>query len=106
MERDYPIGHPAASDYKGERYVPPRAPFAEDFPPDHPARAGKNITALDTPDGMRAQTVQVWQENAKRTAESEPERNQAAAEHSSRDVAPTETTFTITGEVQTTTPER
>lgn len=105
-ERDYPVGHPAAGDYKGEHYTPPRAPFSEDFPPGHPARAGKNIAALDTPDGMRAQTVQAWQENARRTAESEPERNAPAAEERSPSDAPTETTITITGEVQTTTPER
>jgi hypothetical protein len=105
-ERDYPVGHPSASDYKGEHYVPPRAPFSEDFPPDHPARAGKNISALDTPDGMRAQTVQAWKENARRTAESEPERNAVVTEYSDQSDAPTETTISITGEVQTTTPER
>jgi len=54
MERDYPVGHPAASDYRGEPYTPPRAPFSEDFAPGHPARDGKNISALDSPDGMRA----------------------------------------------------
>lgn len=54
MERDFPVGHPAACDYIGEPYTPPRAPFGEDFAPGHPARSGKNIGALDTPDGMRA----------------------------------------------------
>ncbi|SRR5579871_752462 len=53
MERDYPIGHPAASDYAGEPYNPPRAPYGEDFAEDHPARGGKNIAVLDTPDGLR-----------------------------------------------------
>jgi hypothetical protein len=54
MERDFPVGHPAASDYAGEPYTPPRAPHGEDFEVGHPARGGKNIGAADTPDGMRA----------------------------------------------------
>lgn len=59
MERDYPIGHPAASDYNGEEYNPPRAPFAEDYPETHPAFQGANISDLDRPDGFRAaQTAQ------------------------------------------------
>src|SRR5437763_8895832 len=53
-ERDYPIGHPAASDYKGGPCAPRRAPFVEAFPPGHPARGGKDVGPLDTPDGMRA----------------------------------------------------
>ena len=53
-ERDFPVGHPAASDYKGEKYTPPKAPFSEDFNEGHPARDGKNTTELDTPDGLRA----------------------------------------------------
>lgn len=106
MERDYPVGHPAASDYKGERYVPPRAPFSEDFAPGHPARGGKNISVLDTPDGKRAQTIRESAENAQRTAESEPERHIVTTEESSHDDAASETTITITGEVQTTTLER
>lgn len=54
QERDYPVGHPAASDYKGEAYHPNRAPFEEDYPKGHPARDGKNVSHLDTPDGHRA----------------------------------------------------
>lgn len=54
MERDFPVGHPAASDYKGEPYTPPSAPFGEDFPRGHPARGGANVGTLDSPDGMRA----------------------------------------------------
>lgn len=70
-ERDYPVGHPAASDYAGQKYTPPRAPFSEDFAPDHPARGGKNISPLDTPDGMRAAVVEVDKANAERTAHME-----------------------------------
>ena len=56
-ERDFPIGHPAASDYNGEPYVPPSAYRLVDYPPGHPAHAGANSGQLDTPDGMReAQT--------------------------------------------------
>lgn len=58
MERDFPIGHPAASDYNGEPYNPPRAPYGEDFPEGHPARGGANISPLDTADGMRAALLQ------------------------------------------------
>ncbi len=54
MERDFPVGHPAASDYKGEPYFPQTAPFGQDFPKGHRARGGANISALDTPDGSRA----------------------------------------------------
>lgn len=52
-ERDYPVGHPAAGDYKGEAYADKFASYAYDFPEDHPARGGKNIADTDTPDGMR-----------------------------------------------------
>lgn len=54
MERDLPINHPNASDYNGEAWNPPRAPYGEDFPEGHPARDGKNIAEVDTADGMRA----------------------------------------------------
>jgi hypothetical protein len=53
VERDFPIGHPAAADYDGSPYVDPHAIFGMDFPPGHPARDGKNVSILDTPDGMR-----------------------------------------------------
>jgi len=53
-DRDFPVGHPAASDYKGEGYFPDLSPHTEDFGRKHPARGGKNVSALDTPDGMRA----------------------------------------------------
>ncbi|HWY55754.1 MAG TPA: hypothetical protein VNZ03_14900 [Terriglobales bacterium] len=53
MERDYPVGHPAASDYKGEAYVDRFASYAYDFPEGHAARGGKNRSDLDTPDGVR-----------------------------------------------------
>lgn len=58
MERDFPVGHPAASDYAGEPYSPPRAPYTEDFAEGHPARDGKNVSTLDTPDGLRAAHLQ------------------------------------------------
>jgi len=54
MERDLPINHPNASDYNGEPWNPPRAPYGEDFPEGHPARDGANVSQLDTPDGTRA----------------------------------------------------
>jgi hypothetical protein len=54
QERDFPVGHPAASDYKGQPYHPNRAPFEEDFPVGHPARGGRNVSLLDTPDGLHA----------------------------------------------------
>jgi hypothetical protein len=52
-ERDFPIGHPSSPDYKGEKYSPPRAPWAADYDFDHPAAGGKNTSDLDTPDGLR-----------------------------------------------------
>jgi len=54
MERDFPVGHPAASDYSGQPYFPNLAPFGEDFPKGHPARGGLNVDANSTPDGQRA----------------------------------------------------
>lgn len=54
MERDYPIGHPAASDYQGQPYVDRFASYAFDFPEGSPARGGKNCSDLDSPDGVRA----------------------------------------------------
>jgi hypothetical protein len=102
MERDYPVGHPAASDYKGEPYTPPRAPYAEDFPPGHPARGGKNASRLDTPDGTHDATVKEWQANAERTAAAEPTEAQPAVEDAGDVVASGVTTFTITGGVETT----
>ena len=71
-ERDYPVGHPAASDYKGEKYRPPRAPFADDFNVDHPAYQGKNIHPIDTPDGYRAAVLANDAANAERTAAMQP----------------------------------
>jgi hypothetical protein len=61
-ERDFPIGHPAAADYAGERYVPAGPAFPEDFPPGHPARDGDNTAENDTPDGMRAALDQQQQD--------------------------------------------
>lgn len=105
-ERDYPEGHPAASDYKGQRYIPPRAPFGEDFNPDHPARGGKNTSTADTPDGMRAKTVEDWKDNAKRMAVAEPKAEPQAASDTGEAKRDTVTTITLTGEVLDTTPER
>lgn len=53
MERDYPIGHPSASDYKGELFIPQSVALTMDYDKSHPAHAGSNTTVLDTPDGMR-----------------------------------------------------
>jgi len=53
-ERDYPVGHPASSDYNGQPYTRGFDPNTEDFPADHPARGGKNVAVLDSPDGFRA----------------------------------------------------
>lgn len=102
MERDYPVGHPAASDYQGERYTPPRAPYAEDFPPNHPARGGKNIGTLDSPDGSHANTVQEWQANADRTASATPHEDQHVAAHRDTGGEAQTTTITIDGAVETT----
>lgn len=52
-ERDFPIGHPAASDYNREPYTPPRAPHAEDFPEGNPARMGKNIPQAEIDERRR-----------------------------------------------------
>lgn len=71
-ERDYPKGHPAAADYAGEKYVPPRAPWSEDFPPGHPARGGANVKDADTPDGMRAQHLEREQKAAQEPEPAEP----------------------------------
>jgi len=105
-ERDYPVGHPAASDYAGERYTPPRAPFAEDFDPGHPARGGKNIKPIDTPDGMRAAQLKADKANAERTAAMESQQPQPQADGDSTPLTAGVTTITIDGTVQTTAPER
>lgn len=42
-ERDWPTGHPSASDYQGERYTPPEPPFGFDWPEGHPCRLGANV---------------------------------------------------------------
>jgi len=68
-ERDYPVGHPAACDYAGEPYTPQRAPWSYDFAEDHPARAGKNIDAASSPDGLRKQVLEHHAANAQRTEE-------------------------------------
>jgi len=60
MERDFPIGHPAACDFDPSSYTPPENKYYVDFPKGHPARGGANIKPVDTPDGMReAQLRQV-----------------------------------------------
>lgn len=69
-ERDYPKNHPAAADYDGSPYMPPTAPFSTDYPADHPARGGKNITARDTCDGVRAFVLEQHAANAAITAKS------------------------------------
>lgn len=53
-ERDYPVGHPSASDYKGEPYHSPFNVMAEDYPEGHKARGGGNVAVLDAPDGRNA----------------------------------------------------
>jgi hypothetical protein len=53
MERDYPIGHPAACDFNAATYTAPESPYYVDYPQGHPARNGKNVTPLSTQDGMR-----------------------------------------------------
>lgn len=68
-ELAYPVGHPAHPDYRGEPYTPPGVLVYADFPPGHPARDGKNVTDLDTPDGMRA--AQMRQTNQLQTLASE-----------------------------------
>lgn len=102
MERDYPEGHPAASDYSGEQYTPPRAPHSEDFPPDHPARGGKNVSALDSPDGKHAQTVQESKDSAARTQRSEPREAERESSQQQPAADAQTTTITITGRVENT----
>lgn len=53
-ERDYPVGHPAASDYKGEPYRAPFDALTHDYHGTHKARGGANVAVIDSPDGMRA----------------------------------------------------
>ncbi len=89
-ERDYPKGHPAASDYAGEPYIPPRAPFTEDWPVGHPARGGKNVDKLSTPDGLRAQILRDHAANVKRTAAAAKAAEQTAPS-SADDLAGTDT---------------
>jgi len=101
FERDYPVGHPAASDYHGEAYTPPRAPFAEDFPPDSSARGGKNTSEIDTPDGMRKQTVKEWHANAQRMRAAEPLPDHAEAQPSNVQTAADNVTVSITGQLHT-----
>lgn len=67
-ERDYPVGHPAASDYNGQKYTPPRAPWQDDFDADSPARGGANTNPLDTPDGMREHQNKLSQDLAELAA--------------------------------------
>ena len=67
-ERDYPKGHPAASDYAGEHWVPPIAPHSEDYPVGHPARGGRNTGVLDSPDGLRNRVLADHEHNAQQTA--------------------------------------
>jgi hypothetical protein len=38
-ERDWPVGHPASADYKGQKYDGPPAPFQRDWPVGHPKAA-------------------------------------------------------------------
>ena len=42
-ERDWPAGHPSASDYAGGKVQPKPGLFAEDWPAEHPSRAGANV---------------------------------------------------------------
>ena len=71
-ERDYPEGHPASADYKGQKYAPPRAPWTDDFAADHPARGGKNLKANDSPDGLRAEYLEREQKQQSSEAPAEP----------------------------------
>jgi hypothetical protein len=54
QERDFPEGHPAASDYTGQAWTNPAAVHDHDFPVGHPARNGGNVREIDRPDGQRA----------------------------------------------------
>lgn len=98
-ERDYPVGHPKAADYNGQVYKPSTAPFGEDYGPNHPARGGKNIGALDTPDGTHDRTVREWEQNVELTAQSMPQAEPATPAQDTAQPAQHSTTITITGEV-------
>lgn len=102
MERDYAVGHPAASDYDGSEYNPTTAPFGQDYAPNHPARGGKNITELDTPDGTHARTVKEWHDNAARMAQRQQPEAQPQTGGLHADTVNNSTTITIDGKVQTT----
>lgn len=52
-ERDFPIGHPAAADYNGESYTPPKSPHAEDHREGHAARLGGNIPQAEIDERRR-----------------------------------------------------
>lgn len=106
MERDYPVGHPAASDYSGEPYTPPDAPWSSDFPANHPARGGKNTSEADSPDGARKRTVLDREANVERTRKVKPQAGISAQQEQKQGAPLTITTITITGDVEVTSPER
>jgi hypothetical protein len=56
-ERDFPVGHPAASDFDPSTYTPPENKYYVDFPKGHPARGGANVKFIDTPDGVKENTL-------------------------------------------------
>lgn len=102
MERDYPVGHPAASDYNGAPYNAPRAPWTDDFPSDHPARGGKNTSEVDSPDGMRKLTIEVRQANEQRMREVKAEAIASDTQPQQQQRSVASTTITITGDVRST----
>lgn len=84
MERDFPIGHPAAVDYNGQKYTGPRAPWQDDFPADSPCRAGANTNATDTPDGMRA-SHNAWQDAQQEAVTAGPQEPQHEEDFTRKD---------------------
>lgn len=61
VERDYPVGHPASSDYAGQPYTPPPPPLGRDYPVGHPK-------AADSP----ANIAESKREAAERSAPGQP----------------------------------
>lgn len=53
-ESAYPVGHPGHPAYKGEPWVNPANVSEQAYPPGMPGARGENVSAIDTPDGLRA----------------------------------------------------
>lgn len=77
VERDYPVGHPAASDYNGEPYTPPPPPLGRDYPVGHPKAADSPENIAES-EARRKETEQPGQPGVPMPAE--PGDDEAAAD--------------------------